>query len=152
VTGSAAVAVVLSRPFIVYLTFSCVLLAIALLMVAMHMHSWRIAQRSNLSQANYNFAWRRYRRRMQTAGMLVSLAVFIFLGQYIRAPLLALFYLVGIVVMVVWIIALAVIDMLSSSRHYTQLARKVRQGESRLKTQLNQLDQRESDGRENENS
>ena len=148
-TDSNVVAVVLSRPFIVYLTFSCVLLAIALVMVTMHVHAWRIAQRKNLSQANYTFAWRQYRRRMQTSGMLVSIAVFIFLGQFIRSPLVALFYLIGIVVMVVWIIALAVIDILSTSRHYTRLSRTVRQEESRLKAQLNRLDGKKLNGREN---
>ena len=130
---------IFTRQFLVYLIFSSALMAIALVMVSVHIAAWRKVERRKFGQAEYAFAWNQYRRRMQTSGMLVSLAVFIFVGQFVRPPLVAVFYWFGVLVMVIWIVVLALRDLSASQRHYSRLSRSNQAQQDQLKTEIKRL-------------
>ena len=102
------------------------LLVFSGLLVWTHMRGWRAAVRGDLDERDRLFAWRQFRRRMQSSTMIGIAAVAIMAAPYvtsIASPLLSLFYLLGLFLLVLWIVLLAGVDAIATRRHYTTLQR-----------------------------
>lgn len=117
------------------------LLAIGLLVVAFwmllsHLHAWRVSKAERLSPEDLGFAWGQYLRRMQTSGMLVSLAVFIFFSQFLRNPLAALVFWLVVMLMVIYILLLAWRDLAATRHHFRELTHRNRSEQARLKEEI----------------
>ena len=110
---------------------SFIFLGVALLvfsgvLIRTHLRSWRSAAQDDLTHRDRLFAWRQFRRRMQSSTMIGMAAVAIMAAPYvtsIASPLLSLFYLLGLFLLVLWIILLAGVDAIATRRHYTTLQR-----------------------------
>ncbi len=108
---------------------SSILIALALCLssgalVAWHVRSWRRLQYQELSAGEREFRRRQHRRRMQTSAMLGVLGVAIFVGQVLMlrvgSRLFLVIYWSGVLVLVLWVAALAVADMAATSFYYSR--------------------------------
>ncbi|MCH8923657.1 MAG: hypothetical protein IIA67_10995 [Planctomycetes bacterium] len=105
-----------------------IFLGIALLvfsgvLVWTHLRTWRAAAEGELSERDRRFAWRQFRRRMQSSAMIGIAAVAIMVAPFLleTSVVVSVFYLVGLLLLVLWIILLAVVDAIATRRHYVTL-------------------------------
>ena len=91
------------------------------------------------SERDEEFAWRRFRRRMQASGMMGVVGVAIILGQLPMSPLFALFYWSGVVLVVLWMMLLALADALNSFWHYQGDTKRQQQQRAALTAKLHKL-------------
>ena len=97
---------------------SLFLLVCAAGLMMLHVRSWRRDQEREMDAEETDYRRRQYFRRMQTSTMLGTLAVAVFVGQWVtRPPWLGLIYWGGVLLIVAWVGLLAVADMLAT-RHY----------------------------------
>jgi hypothetical protein len=102
------------------------LLAFSGVLIRIHLRTWRAAAAGDLSQRDREFAWRQFRRRMQSSAMIGIAAVTIIAAPYVTSaasPLVSLFYLIGLFVLVLWVVLLAMVDVIATHRHYVMLQR-----------------------------
>jgi flagellar basal body-associated protein FliL len=103
-----------------FLIAALAIVAVAAVLVAWHVRSWRRAKAPGRTAGELKFAFEQYRRRMQTSVMLGLVGVLILAGPWITAPLAVLLYWLGVIVLIVWIVLLAGADMLATRMHYAQ--------------------------------
>lgn len=101
--------------------FSLGLLLLAAVLVYSHWHGWRQAQVAAGDEEELDFQWRQFRRRMQASVMLAVVGLVLPLHSLIRTPLLMTVFLFGLLVLVLWIVALAVADYAACRRRLTQI-------------------------------
>jgi hypothetical protein len=104
--------------------FSSLLLAVALGAMLLHQRVWKTAQAKFDDPAALGFLRRRHRRRMQIAGLFGLLAVVLFAGHGITAPVPLLFHGLGMLAILVWIVLLAVADALATRGHFYEMSRR----------------------------
>ena len=132
-----------------------VLVAIGLGLMRWHFVAWR-EQRTDpsLTDAERGLYERRYRRRMQTSGLLALLGVLLGLGDVVVAqrisPVLFAAWVLAMLLLVLWIILLALGDMASTAVHSRQQLARVRQEQRALELRLEEMRNRRSDGRRSE--
>ena len=112
------------------------LLALAFGMLLSHLLAWRRSREARLPPEELAFAWAQYLRRMQTSGMLVSLAVFIFFSQFIRNLLAILIFWLAVMVMVLYLLLLAWRDLAATRYHFRQLASRNLADQAKLKAEI----------------
>lgn len=129
-----------------------------LLLMRWHIREWRQERNdSTLDPQDLLHYHARYRRRMQTSGMLVLLGVLIpvmdwLIEQQARQPQQQQWViaatLVGFLVfgLIGWVFLLAFGDMLSTRTHSTVALAKVRQKQRELERQLEAFKSRETNG------
>lgn len=100
------------------LVFAAMLFAISLALLFHHQWAWRVAQREASTARDLEFSRRRYRRRLQTSGMIGVVAVAIVAGGFIEETKTAVFFWLGVCVLVMWIGFLAFADWASSYAHF----------------------------------
>ena len=128
------------------------IVAIGLGLMRWHFVAWR-EQRADpsLSESERGLYERRYRRRMQTSGLLAVLGVLLGLGDVVVAqqvsPLLFLVWILAMLFLVCWIILLALGDMASTAVYSRQQLARVRQEQRALELRLEEMKNRRSDGR-----
>lgn len=132
-----------------------VLVGIGLALMRWHFVAWR-EQRTDpsLTEPERGLYGRRYRRRMQTSGLLAVLGVLLGLGDVVVAqqisPLLFVAWILAMLLLVCWIILLALGDMASTAVHSRQQLARVRQEQRALELRLEEMKNRRSDGRRSE--
>jgi len=120
--------------FLPCLVLSVVLLLISAVLVWTHMRRWQGARRSRLAEHEHDFAWRQFRRRIQASSMLGLSGLGVFFGGVIppkEQPSLFVFTWLAVTIIVVWILLLALADMVATrsfmsqtmKRHFSQQAR-----------------------------
>jgi 4-hydroxybenzoate polyprenyltransferase len=127
------------------LVFPTVLFFGAAALLAWHMRTWRAVQENERDQAERDFQWRRYRRRMQASGMLALVAVAMAVGVEIpwrRFPSLYVYYWCGVVLLLFWLCALAIADMVATRARFWRLRREHLVEQAKLSAQLERHRQR----------
>ena len=122
--------------------FPAALLLIALGWMYWHVRSWREVRAEDLEDAERQFQWRRFRRRMQASGMLALLAVAMAVGLALppkRYPVLYVWYWYAVVFLVFWLCLLALADLIASRAHYTRLKRDYRVEQAKLAAHIEQV-------------
>jgi hypothetical protein len=123
-----------------YLVAGLLIVSSAVLVV-WHSRSWQRLREGNLSDRERDFWRRQYRRRMQTSAMLGVLGAAILVGQLLMPVVHASWFLLvfwgGVLVLVLWIVLLALADMVATSYYYgrerTGFARERAQLEAELR-------------------
>jgi hypothetical protein len=100
------------------LIFGLFLLVISTVLVFAHLRVWRAEQSFPEADEYREFAWRKFRRRMQASIMIGIAGVAILASAWLPdKPLVQLTYWAAVVILVAWIALLACADLLAT-RHY----------------------------------
>ena len=119
---------------------SLLLLGFAAGSMASHVRTWRRAKRQEPEEDSFDYSRRQFRRRMQTSAMLGVLAVAIFAGQLITGPRLLLIVFWGAtLLLVVWVVLLAVADMVATKFHFGRLRQTYIIEQAKLKAELRRI-------------
>lgn len=98
--------------------FAALLMLLGLALMWRHAHVWRSARERETDERELAFAGRQFRRRRRTSAIIVVLGLAIAGGELIRSPLVSLVYWLGILLLVLWIVALAVLDAVATQQHF----------------------------------
>ena len=134
------------------LVVGAILLVIGFGMMFFHYRSWQRQQEDDsLDEFDREHYLKRFRRRMQTSGLLALMGILIPFGD---APffwnqrdqfLSSIFWLI-VLVMLMWIILLAVGDLTSSRMHGNVALARLRQRQRELEAQVAELKRRDGNG------
>lgn len=129
------------------------LVVLGLLFMRWHIREWRGEKNdSSLDPQDLFHYHARYRRRMQTSGMLLFVGLLIpFMDWLLDQRMVVPATLVGFLVftLIGWIFLLAFGDMLSTRTHSHVALAKVRQKQRELERQVEELKSREANGHTN---
>lgn len=90
----------------------------SLVLLAWHVKAWREADHGGLSERDYEFFRRQYRRRMQSSGMLGIIGLLILGHLWVRDNSMLALYWTGVLGLLVWTVLLAASDFAASRVHY----------------------------------
>lgn len=117
-------------------------LAIMLLgggLLAWHWQNWRAARDQKDEPSELAYQRRRFRRRMQTSGIVCLLGAAMAGGQAIppqQHPSLFVFFWSGVALLALWAITLAVTDLLATRLHVGRLVRRQLAQQAKLQAEL----------------
>ena len=119
---------------------SGLLLLWAVLLMLLHVRTWRQAQRQDALPEDLDYRRRQFRRRMQTSALLAVLAVAIFVGPLIPGPPLVLIaYWIGALLVLAWVALLALADVVATKLHFARLRADYLTEQAKLKVQLRRM-------------
>jgi hypothetical protein len=98
--------------------FASLLLVMGLALVAWHWRSWRAAQLAELDAVSLRFAQRQFRRRTQASALIAALGLAIAGGEFVHSPWGSLGYWSGVLVLLIWTVTLALLDIVASHQHF----------------------------------
>ena len=119
--------------------FSIGLLLIVIVLLVVHVRSWRRARREATEPVELRFAWRQFRRRMQASAMLGIVALAIPLGSsipYRERPNLFVYFWFAVAMLVTWVLVLAMLDMFATARHGVHASRRNLIEQAKLRARL----------------
>ncbi len=126
------------------LLFGSLVSSVGFGMIVLH-----VVQRRNhmedesLSETDRNFYDQQYRRRLQTSALTVTLGALIGLSGYIqaleRSPFLATCYVIGLLLLSLWLILLALSDAVASRVYSSRVNRRQRKLRESLQEALREL-------------
>ncbi|MCA9008750.1 MAG: hypothetical protein KDB01_03335 [Planctomycetaceae bacterium] len=109
-------------------------------------HVWRRRRFLNdldVSPMELKFLEQQYRRRMQTSALTITLGALIsmcdYLPQFRTSPGFAAAYVMGLLLLSMWLVLLALGDAVASRVHMSQTLRKNRQTRQALQEAINEL-------------
>ncbi len=116
-------------------------------LMGLHWRGWQAAQATDMeAEEERRFAWRQFRRRMQASGMIGLVGLGMLLGQFLRAPLMIVFFWTAIMLLLVWVVLLALVDALATRQHYGQVRRRNLSDHARAQADLRRQFERHHDG------
>jgi amino acid permease len=130
-----------------------VVAVIGLLMLRHHVLRWRMQKNDPaLDPGERQHYYSRYRRRMQTSGLLVLVGILVLIGDlpfipWQNAPGWFAVYWGGVLCLVVWVILQALGDMASTKAHSRASLSRIRREQRELEQKLAELKSRRSNGR-----
>ncbi len=108
--------------------------------IVLHIRTWRGAQRADLDPKERDYRWRQFRRRIQSSTMLAILGAAILGGQWIAGPPWAfLAYWGTVLLLVVWMVLLALADIIATKYYYGRVRQHYLLEEVKLKAELRRL-------------
>ncbi len=121
-----------------------------ILMVAWHVYRRRAALNdAGISPTELKFLEQQYRRRMQTSALTITLGALISMCDYLphirSSPGFAAAYVVGLLLLSMWLILLALGDAVASRVHMSQSLRRNRQTRQALQQAIDELRQQQAD-------
>ncbi len=127
-----------------YLLFGSLVSSAGLAMIFWHVvQHRRYLEDDSLSSRDQRFYDQQYRRRMQTSALTVTLGALIGLLGYIPAleasPVFATVYVMGLLLLSLWLILLALSDALASRVHSKRVFRRQKQLRDSLQEALMEL-------------
>ena len=115
-------------------------------------HVWRRRRFLNdldVSPTELKFLEQQYRRRMQTSALTITLGALIsmcdYLPQFRTSPGFAAAYVMGLLLLSMWLVLLALGDAVASRVHMSQTLRKNRQTRQALQEAVNELRAKQAD-------
>lgn len=75
------------------------------------------------TQPEIAFAWRQFRRRVQASLMIGIVGIAIFGGQFLESPTMIATFWAGVIFLLLWIVALAMADILATQQHFGRVHR-----------------------------
>jgi hypothetical protein len=115
-------------------------------------HVWRRRRFLNdldVSPTELKFLEQQYRRRMQTSALTITLGALIsmcdYLPQFRTSPGFAAAYVMGLLLLSMWLVLLALGDAVASRVHMSQTLRRNRQTRQALQEAINELRAKQAD-------
>jgi magnesium-transporting ATPase (P-type) len=132
--------------------FPLILAIAAVVWLVVHWRTWRRYKTSSEDAAERDYRRRQFRRRMQATSLLAVIAVGMVIGVAIpwrqwSSVSAYVFWWTGISILVVWLIALALADALSSGLYFNKVKQERATTEARLRSELKRLKARGRNGR-----
>ncbi len=126
---------------------------IGLALVAAHLRTWKRKQNEpNLEEAERVHLAARFRRRLQTSGMIAVLGVLIAVGDLLpvlrRNPGLFGLYWFGVLLLTAWVMLLGVGDYFSTRVHGRAALARLRKKQNELEQEIAEIKRRGSNGRD----
>lgn len=120
-----------------------------IIMVVWHVHQRRVVLTdAAIAPEELRFQEQRYRRRMQTSTLTITLGALISLCDYLTwmkaSPGFFAAYVMGLLVLTMWLILLAVGDAFASRVHLSQSLRRNRNSRLALQQAIDELRERQS--------
>ena len=133
----------LTVQFWTHAAFSSFVLLAAAGLIVWHVRTWREARSLELPPKARDYHRRQFRRRIQCSAMLAVLAVMLFVGQWVKLPLLPPLLVVcywGIaLLLVVWLALLAVADIIATKYYFGRLRSDVIVEQAKLEAEARRL-------------
>ena len=117
--------------------------------------SWHVYRRrrflsdADVSATELKFLEQQYRRRMQTSALTITLGALIsmcdYLPQFRTSPGFAAAYVMGLLLLSMWLVLLALGDAVASRIHMGQSLRRNRQTRQALQEAIEELRQKQAD-------
>ena len=131
-----------------FVLISGLLLSAAAALMCWHVRAWRATRSRKLEPTEEDYHRRQYRRRMQTSAMLGVLAVALLTGQLLDPPPhIAIWYLGGMLFLVVWLVLLALLDITATKYHFGRLRHDYLIKQAQLRAELNRIQQLRANGK-----
>jgi hypothetical protein len=115
---------------------STMLVLASVLLILVHRRTARRAAEVFGAPEEREFAASQYRRRVQTSAMIGLVGVLLFAGQWVEHPIGVLVYWLAVVLLVVWIMLLALADVVATRTHFSRLRRGSLVEHARLQAEL----------------
>ena len=119
------------------------------------MVSWHVYRRrrflneADISPTELTFLEQQYRRRMQTSALTITLGALIsmcdYLPQFRTSPGFAAAYVMGLLLICMWLVLLALGDAFASRIHMSQTLRRNRQTRQALQEAIDELRAKQAD-------
>jgi peptidoglycan/LPS O-acetylase OafA/YrhL len=124
--------------FTIY-AFGVLLILLAGTMIVSHWRSWvRTRADESMGEPERRFAWRQCRRRSQASAMIGVVGLGICIYQLIpRDEVVVTVYLGGMIFVVLWIMLLAIGDVIDTRAHFGRIHRQHRTDQARLAQEFN---------------
>ena len=117
-------------------------------LIVMHVRAWKRLALDQLDDRAASFHRRQFRRRMQSSAMIGLLGVAILVGQLlldvVKWPNFNVFYWIGVLALLLWIVLLAVADMVATSAFYSRERTDFALQHAKLQAELRQARKDES--------
>jgi len=127
--------------------FALVLLLVAVAMLLSHHRTWQRVRRQESDAEEFAFRQRQFRRRFQTTGLLVVLALALLVGQWIVwPPLLVTVYWIAVLLLILWVTLLAAVDAWATRHHYARLRHEYLLEKHKLEAEVRRIKKAESNG------
>ena len=126
--------------------FGTLLIALSVLLSWTTESSWKKDEQQELNETDWNYLYTRRRRRLQTNIMISMVGAAIIVGIWIVEPLWFGIYWCCVVLLVVWILALAGLDFLATRSYYRQLRGQATAERQLLEQELHRLQQSQHNG------
>ena len=119
-------------------TVSLLLILVSSALVVWNRHAWLSAKNGlpvgesgakdstaalKYAQRDLAFAWRQFRRRIQVSLMIGIVGIAILIGQFFESPTTVAVFWTGVILLLFWILALAMADILATQQHYGRVHR-----------------------------
>jgi cell division protein FtsW (lipid II flippase) len=101
------------------LLFAAFLLALGLGLLVWHARSWRAAQAKALNDLERKFADRQFHRRTQVSLLIAVVGGMVAGAEWIVSPVANLVYWLVVLLVVLWILALAAADAFATQQHFS---------------------------------
>ncbi len=129
-----------------YLGLGPIVTAVGIALVCFHVRAHRRHQMDNeLTEPDHRFFAHQYARRMQTSALTVTLGALIGLCGYLRvfeeSPIFATCYVIGLLLLALWLILLALSDAIASRVYAGKLEHRNRQVGKTLQQALEEVRQ-----------
>jgi len=121
--------------------FGFSLIVLSVTMLCRHSVNCRDAQASAENDSHLHHVSRQFRRRAQASGLLGIVGIAVAVEQHIPVSPLALLYWFVVVLVVLWIIVLALMDLVGTRRHLDQIRRDTLVERALLREEIRQLRQ-----------
>lgn len=132
------------------LSFGALLIGLSAFLIYTHRRTWRGAQTDeSLTDREYDYRRRQYRRRVQTSALLGVVGVCLVISMFIKPESRSVFvyYWFGTMVLVMWILALGVGDFLATRAHASHMRRDFQIERAKLEAQLRRAQAARSNGK-----
>ena len=127
-------------PVLSSVVVSLILFICTLAWMVSHLLSWREVKQRGLEGDELNFRWRQFRRRMQTSAMLGILAVALLVGPFLTEPPgWVLAFWGGVVLLVIWVILLALVDVWATKYHFGRVRQTYLAEQAKLQAELHRI-------------
>ena len=119
--------------------FGLSLVVISAVLLWWHTNNWQVAKSRIEKDSERLYTWRQFRRRVQASSMLGVVGIAVVLGQYIPISPTALIYWFIVVLVVLWIILLALADLVSTRLYLEEIRRDTIVEQALLREEMRQL-------------
>jgi len=126
------------------------LILFGIVQIAMHVRAWRKVRPSDMDPKERDYRWRQCRRRIQSSAMLALLGIAILGGRWMAGPPWAFFtYWVAVLLLVLWMVLLALADIIATKYYYGRVRQHYLLEEVKLQAELRRLQGVQRNGHSN---
>lgn len=134
----------------VYFVVAAVLIVFGVVQIILHLRAWRKARQTDMDPKERDYRWRQCRRRTQSSAMLAVLGVAILGGRWMAGPpWVFLGYWAVVLLLVLWMMLLALADIIATKHYYARVRQHYMLEEVKLQAELRRLQGAQRNGHSN---